>query len=274
MSDATSEQGMVDVPLDDPTGAGPAMGPSKGTVRIVHLYPREMSIYGDRGNTRAVAMRARRHGYDAQVHEHHPGGELPADIDIVLGGGGQDSGQDKVREDLQRIGPSLAGMARDGVPMLMICGMYQLFGHDFRTVTGHVIPGLGILDVTTTGGDVRMIGPVLLDTQFGELVGYENHSGATERGSGQDPLGTVVYGKGNNGRDGTEGAVTHNVIGSYLHGPMLPANPAVIDHLIRTAVELRGGSFEAAAIDDTLADQARGRQAERLRVAAAAGREV
>ena len=267
-------ESLTDVPIEDPTGAGPALGASKGTVRIVHLYPREMSIYGDRGNTRALAMRARRHGYDAVVHEHHPGAELPEGIDVVLGGGGQDSGQDRVREDLDRIGPRLASMAEDGVPMLMVCGMYQLFGHDFRTTAGRVIPGLGILDVTTRGNDVRMIGPVLLHTGFGDIVGYENHSGSTERGAGQEPLGTVGYGKGNNGKDGTEGAIRHHVYGTYLHGPVLPANPAFSDLLLRTAVDRLGAPFEPADIDDTLANEARLRQAHRLADAAAKGREV
>ena len=269
-----SSRDLVDVPIEDPTGAGPAVGARKGTVRIVHLYPREMSIYGDRGNTRALAMRARRHGYDAVVHEHHPGGAFPADVDIVLGGGGQDSGQDRVREDLERIGPTLVALANDGTPMLMICGMYQLFGHDFRTHTGRVIPGLSILDVTTRGNDVRMIGPVLLRTEFGEIVGYENHSGSTERGEGQAPLGTLGYGKGNNGRDGTEGAVRDHVHGTYLHGPVLPANPAFIDRLLRQSFDRTGSTFEPAVIDDTLADQARLRQVERLRTATASGREV
>lgn len=273
-SGGPNSRDLVDVPIDDPTGAGPAVGARRGTVRVVHLYPREMSIYGDRGNTRALAMRARRHGYDAIVHEHHPGGQLPGDVDIVLGGGGQDSGQDRVREDLEKIGPTLVGLAGDGVPMLMICGMYQLFGHDFRTHTGRVIPGLSILDVTTRGNDVRMIGPVLLHTEFGDIVGYENHSGSTERGESQAPLGTLGYGKGNNGRDGTEGAVRDHVYGTYLHGPVLPANPAFIDLLLRQSFERSGSAFEPAVIDDTLADQARLRQVERLRTAAAEGREV
>ncbi|MDO5628951.1 MAG: cobalamin biosynthesis protein CobB [Mobilicoccus sp.] len=263
------------IPLEDPTGAGPAEGASKGTVRIVHLYPREMSIYGDRGNTRALAVRARRHGYDAEVVEHHPGADLPENIHVVVGGGGQDSGQNRVREDLARIGPMLRALADDGTPMLMVCGMYQLFGHDFRTVGGDVIPGLGILDVTTKGNDVRMIGPVLLRTMFGDIVGYENHSGSTERGHGQEPLGTLGYGQGNNGKDGTEGAVRHEVHGTYLHGPVLPVNPMFTDHLLEHAVNrITGRSFEPADLDDSLADAARTHQANRLLAAAAKGRTV
>ena len=126
--------------------------------------------------------------------------------------------------------------------MLMICGMYQLFGQSFVTVEGQRVPGLGILDATTQGNAVRMIGPVVLSTQFGDVVGYENHSGVTRLGPAQTPLGTVVKGAGNNGEDGTEGARVHHVVGSYLHGSMLPKNPAVADHLIRAAVERSGGA--------------------------------
>lgn len=252
----------------------PVQGSPKGRITLVHLYPREMSIYGDLGNTRCLASRIRWHGYDVDVVDHHPGDELPAQPHLLLGGGGQDSGQARVEEDLARIAPRLRELAEAGTPMLMICGMYQLFGHDFRTHTGRVIPGLSILDVTTRGNDVRMIGPVLLRTEFGEIVGYENHSGSTERGEGQAPLGTLGYGKGNNGRDGTEGAVRDHVHGTYLHGPVLPANPAFIDRLLRQSFDRTGSTFEPAVIDDTLADQARLRQVERLRTATASGREV
>jgi len=107
---------------------------------------------------------------------------------------------------------------------LPICGMYQLFGNAFITIEGERLPGIGILDVTTQGNAKRMIGPVVLDTAYGDVVGYENHSGSTELGAGQRPFGMVKSGMGNNGTDKTEGAVTGNVFGSYLHGPVLPAN--------------------------------------------------
>lgn len=247
-------------------------GPSKGRLTLVHLYPREMSIYGDFGNVRALAIRFARHGYEVDVVAHEPGSEFPANADLVVGGGGQDSGQARVQDDLAAIGPRLVELAADGVPMLVVCGMYQLFGRDFTTVAGRTLPGLGILDVTTRGGAERMIGPVVVSTRFGDIVGYENHSGRTVRGEGQEELGSVLFGKGNDGVDGTEGAVRENVYGTYLHGPVLPANPAFSDELIRAAVERSlGRSFEPELLDDSLADEARTRQIERLLSSADAG---
>jgi lipid II isoglutaminyl synthase (glutamine-hydrolysing) len=237
----------------------------KGAINVVHLYPREMSIYGDLGNTRCLAARIRRHGYSPVVQQHHPGSELPADAHLIVGGGGQDSGQVRVEADLERNGDRLRQLATDGVPMLMICGMYQLFGNAFITVEGKRLPGLGILDVTTQGNAKRMIGPVVLATEFGDVVGYENHSGSTTLGAGQQPFGTVRSGFGNNGSDQTEGARTHNVVGSYLHGPILPANPALADALIAMAAQrATGRPFEPAPQDDAVADEARGRQVRRL----------
>lgn len=241
------------------------MSAAKGRIVLVHLYPREMSIYGDLGNTRALAARIRRHGYDCLVHDHHPGMPLPEQAHLFMGGGGQDSGQSRVQQDLGQIGDRLRALAAGGTPMVMICGMFQMFGHAFITAEGRQIPGLGILDVTTRGQSTRMIGGIVLDTPLGRVVGFENHSGATLLGSSQEPFGRVVIGHGNNGSDGTEGARTGNVIGSYLHGPMLPANPAVADALIAAAAELATGRpFEPAVIDDSLAEQARHRQIDRL----------
>lgn len=240
-------------------------GPSKGTITLVHLYPREMSIYGDRGNTHALASRIRRHGYTAEVVLHDPGAPFRGDAHLLMGGGGQDSGQARVEADLDAIGPSLTAMAADGVPMLVICGMYQLFGNSFHTVTGQVLPGLGILDVTTKGNDKRMVGPVCVETELGLVVGYENHSGSTVLGTGQERFGTVLAGYGNNGEDGTEGARTNHVIGTYLHGPLLPANPMISDALIAVAAErATGRPFEPEELDDPLADEARTRQVRRL----------
>ena len=240
-------------------------GVSKGRIKVVHIYPREMSIYGDLGNTRCLASRLRWHGYEPVIHQHHPGNDFPTDAHLVLGGGGQDSGQARVEKDLAHNADTLRTLAAGGTPMLMICGMYQLFGNAFVTVEGERLPGIGVLDVTTQGNAKRMVGPVVLETAYGDVVGYENHSGSTQLAPGQQPFGHVKVGMGNNGADRTEGAVTGNVFGSYLHGPVLPANPRLADALIALAVERAlGEPFAPGLIDDELADHARRRQVRRL----------
>lgn len=225
---------------------------------ILQLYPRDMNIYGDWGNVQVLLQRAKWHGYDVKLLEYNPGDTLPEDIDIIVGGGGQDSGQDSIQEDLQKIGPTLKDLAADDVPMLMICGLYQLFGKFFKTQDGHVIPGIGLLDIETHAGPERLIGNIVTKSdQFGEIVGYENHSGITYLGSGLLPFGTVIRGAGNNGQDETEGARYRNVIGTYLHGSLLPKNPLVADWLIEQAAVRRYGDFTPTVIDDRFADEAR-----------------
>ncbi len=225
---------------------------------IVSLYPRDMNIYGDRGNVLALARRARSQGFEPRVVEVNPGDPLPEQIDIVLGGGGQDSGQGRVAEDLLLRADALRARADDGTPMLMICGLYQLFGHRFLTHDGAELTGIGVLDVETRGGDERMIGNIVVESdEFGEIIGFENHSGDTVLGPGSLPLGRVVSGAGNNPRDGVEGARTGNVIGSYLHGSLLPKNPAISDFLIGEAARRRYGSFEPVAGEDPTAARAR-----------------
>ena len=163
-------------------------GPTRGHLRLLQLYPRDMNIYGDWGNTLVLARRAQWQGYDVELLSYDPGDELPGDIDILVGGGGQDSGQDRIKEDLVKVGPTLKAWAADGVPMLAICGLYQLFGHGFTTAKGQEIPGISLMDAHTVAGDTRLIGNITLDTEdFGAVVGYENHSGLTTLGRAHAP---------------------------------------------------------------------------------------
>ncbi|MDR1449229.1 MAG: glutamine amidotransferase [Propionibacteriaceae bacterium] len=224
---------------------------------VAMLYPQEMNIYGDRGNLESLTRRAERHGFAVDQIFYEPGQPFPRHADVILGGGGQDSGQSRVVDDLTALGPLLKELADDGLPMLMICGLYQLFGHHFRTSQGDVIAGIGLFDAVTVGGSRRLVGNVVADWDGYRLVGYENHSGLTELAGGQAPLARVVRGAGNNGRDKTEGARTGNVFGSYLHGPILPKNPRLADELIRLAAVRRYGSFAPLPLDDSLADRAR-----------------
>lgn len=225
---------------------------------ILQLYARDMNIYGDNGNALVLMQRAKWHGYTPTLVPYNPGDQLPSQIDLVVGGGGQDSGQDTIQTDLHKIAPVLKQLASDGVPMLMICGLYQLFGHSFKTQGGHTIPGIGLLDVTTVAGPERLIGNIITNSdEFGDIIGYENHSGQTFLGDGVEPLGTIVKGAGNNGQDDTEGARYKNVIGTYLHGSLLPKNPVLADWLIEQAATNRHGDFTPTVIDDRFATLAR-----------------
>lgn len=234
------------------------MSSQKQTITILQLYPRDMNIYGDQGNVQVLTRRLEWYGYTPQVISYNVGDTLPAKADIVIGGGGQDSGQEKIHADLLKIGPTLQQWATDGTPMLVVCGLYQLFGHSFRTLNNVVLEGIGILDVETFGTNERLIGNIVtLSETFGEIIGYENHSGQTFLGENVKPFATVVRGAGNNSKDGHEGALYKNVIGTYLHGSILPKNPAVADFLIKTAVKRKFKVFSHDLIDDMFADLAR-----------------
>ena len=203
------------------------------TIKIVHLYPKEMNIYGDNGNVLVFSKRLQWMGYKTEIIGVGIGDKIPIDSSIIIGGGGQDAGQLDIADDLKSKKSVLQDMANNGVPMLMICGMYQMFGNYFKTNEGKIIPGLGIIDITTIAGDERIIGNIVIGSEWGDIVGYENHSGKTYLGNGIKPLGSSVLGQGNNGQDNTEGAIYNNVFGSYLHGPILSKNTMFTDHLLK-----------------------------------------
>lgn len=217
---------------------------------IVHLYPREMNIYGDTGNRLVLQKRAEWRGIDVQVKLVGVGDPIPSEADIIIGGGGQDAGQGKIQDDLQAKAEQLTKMAEDGVVMLMICGMYQLFGRRFVTHEGEEIKGIGILPLETIGGDQRMIGNTVYDTPYGEVVGYENHSGVTTLDDSTLAFGTVTQGDGNNGQDKTEGCRVKNVFGTYSHGPVLVKNPLFADELLRLALSRRYDGVVLPPLDD------------------------
>jgi CobQ-like glutamine amidotransferase family enzyme len=228
-------------------------------VVVAHLYPELMGIYGDRGNVLALARRASWHGHEVAVR-HLLRGERPdlTAVDVLVLGGGQDKEQALVCEDLQGpLGRELRAVIEDGLVVLAICGGYQLLGHYYQPHRGDRLPGLSVFDACTVAGPERFIGNVvvsspLLPAGAQTLVGFENHSGLTCLGPGCRPLGTVLRGKGNNGRDGTEGAVYRNCFGTYLHGPVLPKNPQLVDHLLTLALQRRYGSASLRRLDDRL----------------------
>lgn len=213
---------------------------------IVSLYPKDMNIYGDTGNVKTVELRARLYGYEPRIHQYNVGDAWPEHVDMILGGGGQDKGQAVISDDLFSRQEKMHSLAEQGVPMLLICGMYQLFGEYFETHEGVKLPGIHVLGVHTVGQDTRMIGNLVEQTQeCGDIVGYENHSGQTIVHEDTQPWATVQSdGMGNNGFDHTEGARKYNVIGTYMHGSVLPKNPKLADFLIAKAAEYRYGAFE------------------------------
>lgn len=240
-------------------------------LHVLQLYPRDMNIYGDYGNALVLQQRIRWYGYEPVMHSYDPGDELPEQVDLLIGGGGQDSGQGRIHQDLLSIGPRIHSLAESGTPMLAVCGLYQLFGHYFQPRSGDRLNGLGLLDVTTYGTDNRLIGNVVArSAEFGEIIGYENHSGQTNLGSAAQPLAQVIKGEGNNDRDDHEGARQHNVLGSYLHGALLPKNPAIADFLIGTAVQNQYGESLGELQAPVTAPQPLAELTERARTTAAA----
>lgn len=230
----------------------------KRSITILQLYPRDMNIYGDWGNTLILKRRLEWHGYTAILKEYNPGDTFPEDADIIIGGGGQDSGQSIIQTDLLAIGGKLKSLADADTPMLMICGLYQLLGKFFKTQDGQIITGIGLLDIETHAGPERLTGNITTESkEFGTIIGYENHSGQTFLGHGVMPLGRVIKGAGNNGKDDTEGARYRNIVASYLHGSLLPKNPAIADFLIEKAAINKYGDFTPTVIDDRFAELAR-----------------
>lgn len=222
----------------------------KQTITICHLYHQNMNIYGDTGNVHTLAYRLRMRGFTPRIVKCEVGEQLPKEVDIIVAGGGQDSGQLVVEKDLQHRQKELKAMANDGVVMLTICGTYQLFGHRFVTADQKVIQGISIFDLETQGSEERLIGNIVIKSAYGELVGFENHSGKTFLAGTQQSLGRVLKGAGNNGQDGEEGAVHKNAFGTYIHGPILPKNPVFADELLKRALARKYGVVELAPLLD------------------------
>lgn len=222
-------------------------------LRIGHLYPDLMSIYGDRGNVLALTQRATWRGIGVETRAFTTGDPWDADwADVYFFGGGQDQGQDIVGADLLGAnGEALKRSFDGGAAVFSVCGGYQLLGHEYVPEVGEAIPGLGVIDVTTRAGKVRFVGNLLAETEDGKtLIGFENHSGYTYLGPDAKPLGHVIAGHGNNGEDKTEGAVQGKLIGCYLHGSALPKNPWLADQLITWGLARRHGDITLAPLDD------------------------
>jgi len=252
------------------------------TVRICHLYPRLLSVAGDRGNLLALVRRCAWRGIGCSVTEADMG-VVPdfTQSDLILVHGGQDREMTAAAVDLAAKGGPLREAIEADVVVLAVCAGYQLLGRYYAPADGPPIPGLGVLDAVTDGGETRFIGHAAVECDLGsagprQLSGFENHSGRTYLGSGAKPLGRVLAGAGNNGEDRTEGACYREVYATYLHGPLLPKNPWLADHLLWRALTHRYQDFgPLAPLTDRVEAQAHaaalrlaGRPASRWRAAA------
>ncbi|MBQ8077411.1 MAG: glutamine amidotransferase [Eubacterium sp.] len=228
-------------------------------IKIAHLYPDMLNLYGDRGNIIALTERMNARGIEVQTDAITMGKTFNADdYDILFIGGGQDFEQDVLLEDLkQGKDVQIQNAIEGGKVMLAICGGYQMLGKYYKTYDGKMLEYMGALDFYTEGKPERMIGNYAYKTKEGiEVVGFENHSGRTYLGNGVEPLGKMIKGYGNNGEDGTEGVRYKNTFGTYSHGPVLPKNPQFADLLISKALENKYGKSELAPLDDTLEEKA------------------
>jgi len=224
-------------------------------LNICHLYPDLLNVYGDVGNILILKYRAEKRGIKVNILNVSLGDTFEKDkYDIVFFGGGQDYEQSIVSKDLietKKI--AITEYIENGKVFLSICGGYQLLGKYYTTPEGVVLPGLGILDLYTKGGNIRFIGNTIIhNEEFNEIyVGFENHSGRTYIGD-LKPLGTVIAGYGNNGEDGNEGCIYKNTYCTYFHGSLLSKNPELSDRLIINALEYKYSEVKLIPLDDSL----------------------
>lgn len=236
---------------------------------IVHLFPELLNLYGDGGNVIALTRRLQWRGLPVEVREVGMGDAMDfSQADIVFIGGGADREQMIVKDAMVARKSELSAYVADGGVLLAVCGGYQFLGHSYA-MDDVVVEGLGVIDMETVRGEGRLIGNAVIQSDICDIpiVGFENHGGRTTLGSDAKPLGRVL-GKtfGNNGEDGFEGVHQGNLIGTYLHGPLLPKNPQVADYLIAQAYDRRGDVFELAPLDDTIELEANRVMAKRLDV--------
>lgn len=228
-------------------------------LRIGHLYPELLNLYGDRGNILILRRRAEWRGIEVEITRISLGDRLDSHAyDLFFLGGGPDQEQGVASKDLLHKGPYLREAVEGGAALLAICGGYQLLGRYYRTATGEILPGVGIFPVYTEAGNTRLKGNIAIEvgglSESRPVVGFENHAGRTflEGDEHSWPLGQVIFGFGNNGIDGTEGCIYRKAIGTYLHGPLLAKNPHLADHILTLALEKRYGRVELSPLNDGL----------------------
>src|SRR3990167_5849347 len=228
-------------------------------ITIGYLYGDLMNIYGDTGNIIALKKRAEWRGISIKVKVKSLKEKLKLkEVDLFFFGGGQDQQQEIVSQDLVKSGKGkiIKQEVEKGVPLLSVCGGYQLLGDYYKPHKGPKLPGIGLFPTYTLASHDRMIGNIIIESMFGKLVGFENHSVKTYLKKGALPFGMVNKGFGNNGADKTEGCIYKNAIGCYMHGSLLPKNPKLADWLLKKALEVKYKKVvNLKPLDDALESQ-------------------
>lgn len=209
---------------------------------IGYLYPDLFNLYGDRGNVKCLEKRLQWRGIEAEIHPILCGDRINfSGLDMICWGGGPDRGQEIISGYLKAIRHDFRAYVEDGGVVLAVCAAFQLLGRTY-TMREQVVEGLGILDIHTQWQSARLVGNIILQSPYfkAAIVGFENHAGRTDIGT-YPPLGKVVFGHGNTEQSGYEGIVYKNLIGTYLHGPLLPKNPEVCDGLLERALKRKYG---------------------------------
>jgi CobQ-like glutamine amidotransferase family enzyme len=206
----------------------------ESTVRVGLVYPELLGTYGDRGNALVLAQRCRWRGIAAEVVEITAGAAIPDSLDIYLFGGGEDDPQNMAAAGMRASRANVERAWRGGAAVVAVCAGYQLIGHSYVTADGETLEGIGLVDAVTTPGPGRLIGEVVVEpaAPLPTLTGFENHGGRTRLGPGVAPLGRVVAGGGNGDGSHTDGVLADRLVATYLHGPVLPRNPALADHVL------------------------------------------
>lgn len=239
-------------------------------LKICHLYPDILNLYGDRGNIICMQKRMQWRGIQTEIAEISVGDQLNYDdYDIFFIGGGQDFEQGVLLEDLAKgKSEAIAHAVDEEKVFLAICGGYQMLGNYYKTWDGKECNFIGALDLYTVGAKERMIGNYMYqcdETDGGiVVVGFENHSGKTYLGDKVRPMGKVLSGHGNNGEDGTEGARYKNVFATYSHGSLLPKNPKLADYILKTALKRKYPDISLEELDDTFENNAHDHMEKRL----------
>lgn len=228
-------------------------------IKILHMYPDLLNLYGDKGNIECLRKRLVWRGIDVEVvsYTSEDSGFDLSDVDIVFIGGGSDREQKIVCNKLLKHKNAIKSYVEDNGALVAVCGGYQLLGKYYK-LADETIEGLNILDIYTKQGKNRLIGNIVLEADFidQKIVGFENHGGRTHIGN-HKPLGKVLYGFGNEESSGEEGVVYKNVVATYLHGPLFPKNPKLCDYILTNAIKRRYPDFEGLSpLDDELENTA------------------